>query len=89
MKMIRFAWREDAGKYSLAVEYSRMWPFEVEEIEQIARKWGFDVDGAGRRQLGDLSGHWTPPESAEAIPAMRNDLRAAGISTVFEGGDAE
>lgn len=85
MKTTKFAWREEAGKYSLAVEYSRMWPFEIEEIEQIAAKWGFVVDNAGQRPLGDLSGHWTPPESSEAIPAMRNELRAAGCTTVFEG----
>ncbi|MGO7821186.1 hypothetical protein ACC684_28460 [Rhizobium ruizarguesonis] len=89
MKTIKFAWREEAGKYSLAVEYSRMWPFEIEEIEQIAAKWGFAVDSTGQHQLGDLSGRWTPPESAEAIPAMRNDLRAIGCVTIFEGEEAE
>ncbi|MBY5551071.1 hypothetical protein HFO61_30470 [Rhizobium leguminosarum] len=85
MKTIKLSWREEAGKFSLAVEYSRMWPFEIEEIEQIAAKWGFAVNSAGQRQLGDLSGRWTPPESAEAIPAMRNSLREIGVKTIFEG----
>jgi len=84
-RRVRFSWLEEAGTYSLAVRYSQMWPFEVEEIEQLARKWGFDTGRSGQLPLGTKTGNWTPPEPAEAIPAMRNALREIGVATVFEG----
>ncbi|TCB60132.1 hypothetical protein E0J20_09055 [Rhizobium leguminosarum bv. viciae] len=94
MKIVKFKWREEKGEYSLDVEFPQMWPFQIEEIEGVAAKWGFEIDNFDQhfrhqRQLGDHTGHWVPPESAEAIPAMRNALAALGYTTVFEGEESE
>ncbi|NTA19823.1 hypothetical protein [Agrobacterium tumefaciens] len=85
MKTINAAWQEKDGHPALAVQFPRMFPFQVEEIEQIASDLGFVVDRAGhQRALGALTGLWSVPgpgaavSSANAVAALREALAKIG-----------
>jgi hypothetical protein len=85
MKTIKAAWQEKDGHPALAVQFPRMFPFQIEEIEQVASDLDFVVDGAGQqRALGALTGMWLVPgpgaavSSANAVAALREALAKIG-----------
>lgn len=86
MRNIVFKWREEQGQHVLAVEFERMWPFQIEEIEDAAAELGFVVN-RDQPRMGEKFRQWTPPESSEAIVAMRNRLHDLGYTTEFLGED--
>lgn len=86
MRNIVFKWREEQGQRVLAVECARMWPFQIEEIEQVAAEVGFAVN-RDQPRMGEKFRQWTPPASAEAMAEMRTRLHALGYVTEFLGED--
>lgn len=82
MRNIVFKWRVEEGQHVLAVEFARMWPFQIEEIENAAAELGFVVN-RDQPRMGERFRQWTPPEGGEVIIAMRNRLHALGYTTEF------
>ncbi|MBP2563380.1 hypothetical protein J2857_006179 [Neorhizobium galegae] len=85
MKTITVAWQEKDGHPALAVQFPRMFPFQIEEIEQVAGDLGFEVEGTGQqRALGALTGVWSVPgpgtavSSVNAVAALREALAKIG-----------
>ncbi|TBH28147.1 hypothetical protein ELG63_36280 [Rhizobium leguminosarum] len=85
MKTIQVAWQEKDGHPALAVQFPRMFPFQIEEIERVAGDLGFVVEGEGhQRALGALTGVWSVPgpgaavSSANAVAALREALAKIG-----------
>lgn len=96
MKTIRAAWEEKDGHPALAVQFPRMFPFQIEEIEQVVADLGFIVEGAGRqRALGALTGMWSVPgpgaavSSANAAAALREALAELGYGIECDNQVAE
>lgn len=90
MKTIKVNWHDKDGHPALAVQFPRMFPFQIEEVEQVASDLGFGIDGAGQqRAMGALSGTWSVPDpgavisSANAVAALRAGLAKLGYEIEF------
>lgn len=90
MKTIKAEWQEKDGHPALAVQFPNMFPFQIEEIEQVASDLGFGIDGAGQqRALGALTGMWSVPgpgaiiSSVNAVSALRVGLAKLGYEIEF------
>ncbi|WP_085034940.1 hypothetical protein [Ensifer aridi] len=95
MKTIKVEWVEEGESPALAVQFPRMWPFQIEEVEQVARDLGFGIEEAGhQRPLGFDSDVWTVPgpgyliSNQHAVEALRAALSKLGYEIIFERGDS-
>lgn len=72
---ITLTWLDPIGAiYKVAVSAPTMTAQEREEIEALARKWGFLTNGD----------EWTTPESSEAIAGFGTDARRDGFTVVWK-----